>query len=208
MRSLRLSIIVGGFATLAVASCLGNTSCGAGTAANGSSGSGSLIAVGDVPVPIAHPVGVAVRGSHSGSTVWILAGGAAGALAAAEVRAAHLVGGSSKTLSTTGDPCHHKPNNAQVASWKKGRVFLDCAGWRQIKRAYSNISVKNLQTVLRCIQRVIVLGARTNLTSGPYSIEYRYESLNRGDTPSFVLVQSNGRIFSASSKSWNTCGSD
>jgi hypothetical protein len=191
--------------------CVGNTGCqqGAGTASGGSSGNGgNLIAIGNVPVPIARPYGIKVGGARTGQTVWILTGGALGALAAAEAHAANMVGGTANTLPTTGDPCHGKTTKTKLVAWKKGPPgtrgsFMDCAGLQKFRNKYKDISTRNLQTVFRCIQRALVFGTRT---VGSSFVTWVYVSGEHGDTTTTIETDRSGRVTDATSDSWMRCG--
>jgi hypothetical protein len=196
--------------SLVLGFCMGNTGC----QKSGSSGGGGLIAVGNVPVPVAVPYGTSVRGPTKGLSIWVLRGAAAAiagsaALAAAQSKALRLVGGTSVGLATTGDPCKNRDDKVRIQNWRHNGKFIyfDCGNWKDLKRRLKDIThggsaQKRLQMALRCIQNVINLGFYSTKS---YGTLISWSGIN--NKTASVIFGSNGRIISAQAEAWGTCAS-
>ena len=170
---------------------------------------GAAIMWGDPPTDTSvRPVGVAIRGAHVGQTVMIaaaaIAGAGTGALTAKAIRA---VG--NDPLSMTGDPCKDKPDGKKIAAWKRTPMhpsaFFDCAGWRVV-RHYSPNQRPSIGTVLRCLSRVIAVGAQTRLSNGGAKFVYEFQGFNTKGGTATLMTDGEGRINSIFVDGrWQTC---
>ena len=83
-------------------------------------------------------------------------------------------------------------------------AFFDCGGWRVV-RHYSPHQRPSIGTVLRCLSRVISVGAQTRLGNGGAKFVYEFQGSSTKGTAT-LMTDAEGRINSIFVDGrWQTC---